>query len=436
MQGILSSIGGVLWGAPMLILFLFTGTRLTLKSGFLQFRHPLLIGKTFFSSFFKKKIKGEISPFSAVCSVLGACLGTGNIVGVATAVCSGGPGTIFWMVFSSFFSMMIAYGENYLGDIYTRRFSFQKNTTGAFSYIKNGIDMPRLSRIYAFLGLMSALGMGNMAQSNSIGDTLSQSFNIPLVVIGIVIVVLCSIILQRGLKRIARLQTIAVPLAVTFYFVISIAVLIKFRNNIIASVKLILHEAFTPKAFGGFGIYKAMRYGISRGVFSNEAGLGSSTLLHAQADSESPEAQGIFAICEVFIDTVFMCGLTGLVITVSTTQSDLFGTQLSAAAYSAIGNIGTNGISLLTAIFAFLSLASCSFYAEKSFQYLFGDRHTKLFRTMYIIIAFTGAVCSPQIIWEIADICNGLMAIPNLFALNCLIKEIYYPQKSHHSLLT
>ncbi len=432
MQSFLNAVGSVVWGIPMLIFFIFTSLRFTFKSRFFQLTGIKKIFKSTLGSMFKEKNNGGISQFSAFCSVLGACIGTGNIVGVATAIYSGGPGTVFWMVLSATFSMMTAYAENYLGVKYRKKDLFGVISGGAFSYIENGLKMKGLAKVYAFFCLMSAIGMGNTTQSNSIASSLNSSFNIPPVITGIFTAVLCSVIILGGVNRIAKVQTFTVPVMSLFYFVISGMVLFKFRENILPCVSLIVKEAFTLKAVGGFGIYKAARYGISRGVFSNEAGLGSSTILHSQAENQDGEKQGIWAILEVFIDTIVMCSITALVLLVSTNynENNLYGAEYSVFAYSTIGEIGKKGVGLLTAIFAFSSLSSCSFYGEKSFEYLFGKKYIKLYKFFYIALALLGSINSPKIVWSFADICNGLMAVPNLFALNYLAKEIDFPKKA------
>ncbi len=424
MQIFLDAVGSVVWGAPMLIFFIFTALKLTFKSRFFQL-HPIRILKNTLGTMFKKNNDEKgISQFSAFCSVLGACIGTGNIVGVATALFSGGPGTVFWMIISAFFSMMTAYSENYLGIKYTT-----EKVGGAFSYIENGLKMKKLAKIYAFFCLMSALGMGNMTQSNSISDSLSSSFGISPLITSIVCASLCLLIIGGGMKRIAKVQTLVVPLMCAFYFIISGIILIKYKAEIIPCLKIIITEAFSFKAIGGFGMYKAARYGISRGVFSNEAGLGSSTIIHAQTKDKNGENQGTWAMLEVFTDTILMCSLTAVVMLVATdyNKNNLFGAELSAEAYSAAGTLGKGGIGILTAVFAFMSLVGCSFYGEKSFEYLFGNKYIKFYKILYIILAFTGGINSPKIVWTFADICNGLMALPNLFAINCLAKEVIYP---------
>lgn len=429
MQSILNAVGSVVWGIPMLIFFLFTSLRFTLKSRFFQFTGIKKIIKLTLGSMLKEKNDGGISQFSAFCSVLGACIGTGNIIGVATAIYSGGAGTVFWMIISAVFSMMTAYAENCLGVVYRRKDRYGVVTGGAFSYIENGLKMKGLAKVFAFFCLMSAVGMGNMTQSNSIAESLKSGFSVPPVITGTVVAVLCLLIISGGVNRIAKVQTVTVPLMSLFYFIISATVIIKFRSNILPCISLIFKEAFSLKAVSGFGMYKAARYGIARGVFSNEAGLGSSTILHSQAENQNGETQGAWAMLEVFIDTVLMCSITAIVLLVGTNcnENNLCGAIFSVEAYSTIGEIGKKGVAVLTGIFAFSSLASCSFYGEKSFEYLFGKKYTKLYKLCYVVLAFSGSVNSAQTVWSFADICNGLMAVPNLFALNCLAGEVTFP---------
>ena len=430
MERLLNAIGSVVWGPPMLFIFIFTALRFSLGSKLFQLRGFFTMLKGTLFKMFSKTENGGISQFGAFCSVLGACIGTGNIVGVATAIYSGGAGTVFWMWISAFLSMMTAYSENFLGVKYRRTDKYGILQGGAFSYIENGLKMKGLAKAYACFSLFSAIGMGNLTQSNSVAQSLSVGFGFSKYIVGIIIALLCLFIITGGVKRIASFGTVAVPFMTIAYLVLSILILVKFKDNIIPCIILIFKEAFSLKAINGYGMLKAMRYGISRGVFSNEAGLGSSTLIHAESNNQNGEAQGMWAMLEVFIDTVFLCTITALVILVSTDNAHhkLFGADLSVKAYSSIGEIGKKGIALLTAIFAFTSLSSCSFYGEKSFSYLLGKKHIKLYKAIYIIIVFIGCINPPKIIWEFADICNGLMAIPNMFAINCLGKEVEYPK--------
>ena len=429
MEGIFNAIGSVVWGPPMLFIFIFTALRFSFSSRFFQLRGFLKMIKETLFKMFSKTENGGISQFGAFCSVLGACIGTGNIVGVATAIYSGGAGTVFWMWISALLSMMTAYSENYLGVSYRRKDKYGIIQGGAFSYIEHGIKMKGLARAYAFFSLFSVIGMGNLTQSNSVSEALAAGFEANKYIVGGISALLCLVIISGGMKRISSFGTVTVPIMTAAYLVLSLSILFRFRENLIPAISLVFKEAFSLKAINGYGMLKAMRYGVSRGVFSNEAGLGSSTLIHAESNNQRPEAQGMWAMLEVFIDTVFLCTITALVILVtkSNFNSQLYGADLSVAAYSSIGEIGRKGIAILTAAFAFTSLSSCSFYGEKSFSYLLGKKHIKLYKAIYIALVFIGSINPPKIIWEFADICNGLMAIPNLFAINCLGKEVEYP---------
>lgn len=427
MNSLISSISNVIWGPPVLLLFIATGLHLSIRGKFFQITKPKQILSLIFNSFKEKKTLSQVSPFSAFCSVLGACIGTGNIIGVATAINCGGPGVVFWMVLSAFLSMAIAYTENYLGAKYTEKHGFDNKTIGSFAYIEKGLKMIKTSKAYALFCLLSVFGMGNVTQSNSIAEILKVTFNVPVKYTVIILCLVTFVVMKGGIKRISNLQTILVPVATLFYLVISFWVIVSNKDNLFYTIKLILSNAFSFKAFKGFNAYSALRYGIARGVFSNEAGLGSATLLHAQAHTANAQSQGVMATAEVFVDTIFMCSITALVILTSTDiyASDLFGAELSLMAYSSIGKIGKQAISILTVTFAFTSLVSCSFYGEKSVQYLSG-RNIATYKFIYLFVALIGCINPPRVVWALADICNGLMAVPNLFALNCLAKEVNY----------
>lgn len=429
MTDILNSIGSVIWGAPMLFFFLFVSLYFTVKSGFFQIRGVKVWVKETVGSIFKEDNASPthdgISRFGAFCSVLAACIGTGNIVGVATAVYSGGAGTVFWMWLSAIFSMMTAYAENYLGIKYKKG-----GRGGAFYYIRDGVKMPLLSKVYAAFCLLSTLGMGNMAQSNSVTSSLFSRFGFNTYLTAAATAALCYIIIKGGVKRISRFSEITVPAMSALYLALSFAVLFSRRKYILPAVKSIFKEAFSFKALNGYGMLKAMRYGISRGVFSNEAGLGSSTIIHSEADGATPKEQGMWAMFEVFCDTVFLCTVMALVILVSGKHDEspsLYGAELSIAAYSVLGRPFENGIAVLTAVFAFASLTGCSFYGEKSAQYLFGTRAVKIYKVVFLCLAFAGGICAPRLIWSVADIFNGLMAVPNLFSLVVLRNEVSFP---------
>lgn len=328
--------------------------------------------------------------------------------------------------------MMTAYSENYLGIKYRFRNKYGKISGGAFQYIEKGVKMKGLSKVYAVFCLLSTFGMGNMAQANSLSTSLETGFKIPTFLTAVLVAITCFIIIRKGVKGISNLSELLVPVMTISYLVLSFGVLFIFRDRIIPMIILIFKEAFSLKALSGFGIFKAMRYGVSRGVFSNEAGLGSSTIIHSETENTTPETQGIWGMFEVFCDTTLLCTIMALVILVSgsfTPGGQLFGAELSIASYGVLGTLGKKGIALLTALFSFASLTSCSFYGEKSAEYLFTMRAIKPYKFIYLILAFLGCVISPKIIWSISDIFNGLMAVPNLFALCVLRKEVMFPPK-------
>ena len=434
MIGIISAIGGVIWGAPMLTFFLFVAFYFTVKSRFFQICGAKTIFDITVKKLFKRNEKTEdgISQFGAFCSVLAACIGTGNIVGVATAIYSGGPGSVFWMWISALFSMMTAYSENYLGIKYRYRNKYGKISGGAFQYIEKGLKMPGLSKVYAVFCLLSTLGMGNMAQANSVSASIKSGFNVPSYITGIIAVIICFLVIRKGVKGISKLSEFIVPVMSISYLLLSFGVLFIFKDRILPMITLIFNEAFSLKAIGGYGMFKAMRYGISRGVFSNEAGLGSSTIIHSETDNTTPENQGMWAMFEVFCDTIFLCTIMALVILVSGAyipDGQLYGAELSVAAYGVLGDLGKKGIAILTAVFSFASLTGCSFYGEKSAEYLFTHRVVKPYKVIYLVLALIGSIVAPEIIWSIADIFNGLMAIPNLFAIFILRNEVEFPTK-------
>ncbi len=388
------------------------------------------VGRLFYQSAYQKGNDG-ISQAGAFCSVLAACIGTGNIVGVASAIASGGPGAVFWMVLSAFFGMATAYAENMLGIRY--RHIGQNGTVqgGAFMYMEHGVGMPGMSKIYAGLCLFSSLGSGNMTQANSVSESLYSGFSIPRPLVAIVCAALCLLIMKGGVKRIAKLNEYVVPAMGLGFLVLSACLLLKNKSKILPCSADIFREAFQKKG-GVFSGASAMRYGVARGVFSNEAGLGTSTILHAENQTASAPEQGYWGAFEVFCDTILLCGITALCLLVSgafSAESPLFGAELSIAAYATLGQWGQKGIALLTAVFGLASLIGWSFYGEKSSERLFSKKRFGAFLYFYAAVAFIGCVTSPKLIWSLADITSGLMAVPNLFSLIVLRNEIEWERK-------
>ena len=422
-----SAISAFVWGPPMLAAFLGTGFFLSAKTGFYQiFGVGDWMKNTLFSGGKKKSGDGSISQMSALTTALAACLGTGNIAGVATALCSGGPGAVFWMCISAVLGMMTCCCENILGVKFRVRDSSGQWKGGPMQYIERGLGMKGLAAAYALFLTGASLGMGNMTQANSVARGLS-GFGVPPIASGVLVAVLVAISVTGGLKRISAMSEKLIP-ALTVIFIVACFIIIgKNADNLIPCVKNIVKEAFTVRAVSGFGMAKAARYGISRGVFSNEAGLGSSAIIHAAADCETPGQQGKWGIVEVFIDTVLMCTVTAAAILTSgvwSADTDLNGVQLCAAVFESVfGRAGGMFINGCICLFAFATLAAWSYYGKSGAEYLFGQRSGKIYNVIYVAAAYAGCVCSLESVWSLSDTLNGLMAVPNIFALLILSKD-------------
>ncbi|NMP38268.1 MAG: alanine:cation symporter family protein [Clostridiales bacterium] len=435
LEAIIKFIGEAVWGPPMLGLFLFTGLLFTVKSGFFQFRGAgTWISQTIISALkAKNRRSGDgISEFQTLCSALAACIGTGNIVGVATAIYSGGPGAVFWMWASAALGMMTAYAENVLGIKYRTKNALGEWCGGAMIYMQRGLGFRRTAKVFSVFCVAASLATGNMTQANSVSDALKSSFGISPVLSGAVCSLLAAFVIFGGVKRIASVSEKTVPLMSAVFLGLSFAVLFVCRDNLIPAVRMIFSEAFTPRSLMGFGTFKAMRYGVARGVFSNEAGLGSTAIIHCETDTDSPERQGMWGILEVFIDTIFMCTVTALVILCSgafVPGNGVDAAALSAAAYSAVfPAFGGRLLSLLTAVFAFASLVGWSVYGKKCFGYLTDYRYPKLYTFIYIVLIFAGCAMKPTLMWNAADILNGFMALPNLISLILLSRQVTIPE--------
>lgn len=426
-----SAISAFVWGAPMLAVFLGTGFFLSAKTRFFQiFGIKKWFGTTLFAVADKenRKIseKGAVSQFGALTSALAACLGTGNIIGVATALCSGGPGAVFWMWISAVLGMMTCCCENILGIKYRVRNAQGNWAGGPMYYIEKGLGMKGLAGVYAVLLTGASLGMGNMTQSNSVAAGLSD-MGVPPVVSAVTVCVPLAVAITGGLERISSLTQKLIPVLSIAFIVACFIVIGANLNALIPAIKLIIKEAFTVKAVSGFGMAKAVRYGVSRGVFSNEAGLGSSAVIHSCADCDSPAKQGMWGIVEVFIDTVFMCSVTAAAILVSgvwSPDTKLNGVELCSAVFeSVMGRAGGIFLNVCICLFAFSTLVAWSFYGKSGTEYLFGAKGGKIYNVIYIAAAFAGCLIKLEAVWTVSDTLNGLMAIPNLFALWTLSKE-------------
>ncbi len=425
-----SAISSFIWGPPMLAVFLGTGLYLSAKSGFFQILGvKRWVNTTVISAFRNRKnprTDGSISQLSALTSALAACLGTGNIIGVATAICSGGPGAVFWMCISAILGMMTCCCENILGIKYRIRDFSGKFKGGPMHYIEKGLGMKGLAGAYAVFLTGASLGMGNMTQANSVAQGM-KGFGIEPMITATVLCILVAAAISGGLERISKISEKLIPVLSAAFVIACFIIIAKNIDKLIPCFKTILKEAFTFKAVNGFGLAKAARYGISRGVFSNEAGLGSSAIIHAAADCKNASEQGMWGILEVFIDTVFMCSITGAAVLASgvwNPETKLNGAQLCAAVFESVfGKAGGYFLNACICLFAFATLIAWSYYGKCGTEYLFGEKSGKIYNVIYIISAFAGSLIRLESVWSLSDTLNGLMAVPNIFALLLLGKE-------------
>lgn len=421
-----STLNNFIWGPIILTLIVGTGVYYTVRSKFLPVRKFTYVMKnTIMKMFDKTNVEeGEVTPFQAVSAALAATIGTGNIVGVATAIAVGGPGAVFWMWMSAFFGMMTKYAEIVLAIEYREKNDEGSWVGGPMYYIKNGLNLKWLAAAFALLAALASFGIGNMVQSNSIALALEDTFSIDPYVTGILITALAAIIIIGGLKRIVSVTERVVPFMAAFYILCSLVVVVLNFDQLPNAFREIFQTAFTGRsAVGGFAgstVMMAMRFGVARGVFTNEAGLGSAPIAHATAKTDHPARQGLWGIFEVFIDTLVVATLTALAILVTGVwETGLSGVELTNAAFNSVlpGSLGGIVIAISILLFAFSTLLGWSFYGEKAAEYLFGSKIIKYYRLIFIPLIFIGSVTSLDLVWGIADTLNGLMIIPNLIGV-------------------
>lgn len=427
-----SVINSIVWGPFMLCVLLGVGVFYTIKLRFFQVTHfRLWWDKTFLSLFRKTdKQKGKgLSPFQAMSTALAGAIGTGNIVGVAGAITLGGAGAVFWMWVAAFFGMGTVYAENVLGMKYREKHG-EGYVGGPMYYIRKGLRCKWGAAVFALFCTLSAFGMGNMTQANSISGALETGFGISPVLCGILMTAVIGLIVFGGIDRIASLNEKLVPVMALLFFTASLIVIGANVTRIPYAFAKILAGAFDMKGaaggFMGYGMARAVKYGISRGVFSNEAGLGTSPIVYSASEGDDPAVQGMWGIFQVFVDTIIMCTLMALCIICSgLDESGIEGITLSTTAFEGVlGYPGKIFVSVSIVLFAFGTLVSWCYYGEKSFEYLSGGRFTGIYRIIYTACVYFGSVMSLNAVWEISDTLNGLMAIPNLAALILLQSKV------------
>ena len=437
-ESILSAIDSFIWGAPLLILLSGTGLYLTLRLGFIQIRYlPRALGYLFKKD---KGGKGDVSSFAALCTALAATIGTGNIVGVATAVQAGGPGAIFWMWLVALLGMATKYAECLLAVKYRVRDKNGFMAGGPMYYIERGLGIKWLAKLFALFGVMVAFfGIGTFPQVNAITHAMQDTFNIPVLVTAIIVTLLVSLIILGGVKRIATASSVIVPFMAILYVTTSLVIILLNIEKVPDAISLIIYSAFNPQAaLGGavgFTVMKAIQSGVARGIFSNESGLGSAPIAAAAAQTREPVRQGLISMTGTFLDTIIVCTMTGivLVLTGAWNNSELAGATVTNYAFAqGLGtSIGATIVTVGLLFFAFTTILGWCYYGERCFVYLVGIRGVKLYRLAYIVLVGLGSFLHLNLIWIIADIVNGLMAFPNLIALIGLRKVVIEETKDY-----
>lgn len=451
MLNILKSIYDNGLSIVMMVLLILVGIFLTIRTKVFQFRKFGYVIKNTVGGLFDKsqhtRDRKSVSPFQAVTTALAGTIGTGSIAGVATALVSGGPGAIFWMWISALLGMVTKYSEIVLSLKYRETTRFGSLIGGPMYYMQNGLKAKWLGVIFSLFAMVACIGTGNATQSNAISEIASKSLSISPYITGGVLTVIVALVILGGVKRIAAINEKLVPFMAVFFIIISIIALCCNISNIPAAFSLIFKEAFNFKSVlggvAGYGIFKAMRFGVGRGVFTNEAGLGSAPIAHAASSEQDPVKQGLWGVFEVFITTIIICTMTALVVLTSDvyqaglpTQNFAYdGAALSSEAFNeAIPFVGNIGVSLATVFFSLSTILGWAYYGEVCVGYVFSKKREfaiMIYRIIYVAFTFVGAVASLDIVWLVADIFNVLMALPNLIALVALSKVVVNLTKEH-----
>lgn len=438
-EQLLNNINQIIWGPPLLILLVGTGIYFTVKLRLLQIVSLPLAMKYLFTKDDEEndeEAKGDVSSFAALCTALSATIGTGNIVGVATAIATGGPGALFWMWIAAFFGMATKYAEGVLAIKYREVDENGQMSGGPMYYIEKGTGNKFLAKMFAIFGVAVALlGIGTFGQVKSISSAIEITFNIPIWVTSIIVTVLVALVTLGGIKRISNIAEKIVPSMAIFYILGAIMVLVFNFKAIPEAIMLIIISAFNPiAAFGGatgITVSVAIQRGVGRGVFSNEAGLGSAPIAAAAAKTKSPVKQGLISMTGTFIDTIIICTMTGLVIVLTGSfNSGVEGAAMTSLAFERglpFAIVGKYIVNIGLIFFAFTTIIGWNYYGERCIEYLIGVKGIKLYKIIFIIFVGVGPFLSLDLVFIIADIVNGLMALPNLIGLivlrNVIINE-------------
>ena len=442
LQDLLDKLSGIIWGEYVLIpLLALVGLYLTFGLKAMPWR---LTAKAFSMLWQSRKPdaanEGDISPFQALMTALSATIGTGNIAGVATAIYFGGPGAIFWMWVIALFGMATKYAEAVLAVKYREVDALGNHVGGPMYYIKNGLgkNWAWLGMAFALFGMIAAFGIGNMVQSNTVASELYASFQVPPWITGIVMATLTGAVILGGIKRIASVAEKLVPFMASAYILGALIIIIINISAVPAALMLIVKDAFTGTAaeggFLGATVMMAIRWGFARGIFSNEAGLGSAAIAHAAAKTNNPVRQGMIAMLGTFIDTIIICSMTALVIILTGAwDSGIKGAPMSTLAFNTGFAGGGYIVTFGLIIFAFTTILGWSYYGERCAEYILGIKAIMPYRLLWVIATLTGALVKLGLVWTIADVLNGLMAIPNLIALLLLSPVIFSVTRDYFS---
>ena len=443
---IVTRIDDFVWGPVMLILLVGTGIFLTVRTRFLTWRNLGYALKSTLSKEARTKNRGQgdVSPFSALTTALAATIGTGNIVGVATAMVSGGPGALVWMWISAAFGLTSKFSECMLAIKYREVNAKGEKSGGPMYTMKKGLKNKTFGAILAWLfalfAVIASFGIGNMTQGNSIASALHSTFNVPTQISGVVITVLSLVIIVGGIKSISKVSAIVVPTMAIFYVICGLIVIIGNISNLPSGLAMIFKMAFSIKAVGGglcgsivASMMNAMRFGVARGVFSNEAGMGSAAITAAAATTDNPVRQGYINMTGTFWDTIVVCTITGLAIassgvlgTTNTAGELLTGSDVTIAAFETVlGSAGGWLVTIGIALFAFSTILGWEYHGEKAFEYLFGThKYNMVYRIIFSLVVYIGCTQTLSLVWNFSDIANALMAIPNLICMLLLSGEI------------
>jgi len=421
-NSLISTLSGLVWGPYMLVLLIGTGVWLSVVLGLVQFRYlpkalKLITGGR------KSKGEGEISPLQALTTAMSATVGTGNIAGVATAIAAGGPGAIFWMWITALVGMATKYTEALLAVHYRQTMPDGSFAGGPMYYISIGLKQKWLGWLFALFAIFASFGIGSMVQCNSVAVAMKDAFDVPQWITGVILTTFTVVVILGGIKRIGQVTEKLVPFMAALYFIAVMFVILANVDKLGAVISLIISSAFNPVAatggFAGAMVRDALRYGVARGVFSNESGLGSAPIAHAAAKTDNPVRQGLIAMTGTFFDTIVLCSLTAFAILLTGAwDSGKTGTELTALAFTTV--LGPNGkliLAICISIFAYSTILGWSYYGEQCTKFIFGPKASIFYKIFYSGTVLFGALKQTDLVWNLSDMFNGMMAVPNLIGL-------------------